>query len=84
MAGSADTRDTSQCSPAQPSSDQPGPVHAQSYSHAREMAGTMSQPRSMVRMRMVEMARGKLAATYSRKGICSGTRQGGGRGAGTA
>jgi hypothetical protein len=26
----------------------------------------------MVRIRMVEMARGKLAATYMRKGICAG------------
>lgn len=34
------------------------------------MAGSMSRPRSMVRMRMVESARGKFIATYSRKGIC--------------
>ncbi len=34
------------------------------------MAGTMSQPRSMVRMRMVERASGKRRITYSRKGSC--------------
>lgn len=50
-------------------------------SQAREMAGSMSVPRSMVRMRMVDSASGKFRTTYSRKGICNG-RAGGGGGVG--
>lgn len=41
----------------------PAGHRAEGSSQAREMAGNMSQPRSMVRIRMVEMASGKLMAT---------------------
>jgi hypothetical protein len=46
---------------------------ASRVSHARPMAGMMSVPRSMARIRIVESDRGRLAMMKTRKGVSSGS-----------